>query len=72
MSDKLTVKPASGVNVRRVENGKHIAAKGEDVPNNSYYRRRIKDGDLIDINAPEKADAEKSPVKKVAAKKEPK
>lgn len=65
MSDKLKVKPAQGVNVRRVENGKHIDAKGEDVPNNSYYRRRIKDGDLIDINAA-KSDT------KVAAKKEPK
>jgi hypothetical protein len=65
MSDKLKVKPAPGVNVRRVENGKHIDAKGEDVPNNSYYRRRIKDGDLIDINAA-KSDT------KAAVKKEPK
>jgi hypothetical protein len=65
MSDKLKVKPREGVNVRRVESGKHIDAKGEDVPNNSYYRRRIKDGDLIDINAA-KSDT------KVAAKKEPK
>ena len=64
MSDKLTVKPAEGVNVRRVENGKHIDAKGELVPNNSFYRRRIKDGDLIDMNASEKAAAEKAPLKK--------
>ncbi|CCU70937.1 DUF2635 domain-containing protein [Thalassolituus oleivorans] len=63
MSDKLKVKPAEGVNVRRIENGKHIAAAGEEVPNNSFYRRRIKDGDLIDINAG-KSDT------KVAAKKE--
>jgi hypothetical protein len=65
MSDKLKVKPREGVNVRRVESGKHIDAKGEDVPNNSYYRRRIKDGDLIDINAAK-------PDTKVAVKKEPK
>jgi len=60
MSDKLKVKPAPGVNVRR-QNGMHIA-EGEYVPNNSFYRRRIKDGDLIKIE--ENAAAEKATVKK--------
>lgn len=61
MSDKLKVKPREGVNVRRQENGMHIA-EGEYVPNNSFYRRRIKDGDLIKIE--ENAATEKAPVKK--------
>lgn len=50
MSNTLKVRPAKGVQVRK-EDGSLIPNKGCDVPNTSYYRRRLRDGDL-ETNAP--------------------
>ncbi|MBN3562123.1 DUF2635 domain-containing protein [Aliamphritea spongicola] len=47
MSNKtLYLKPAEGLMVR-MEDGTDMPAEGCAVPNNSYYRRRHLDGDLI-------------------------
>lgn len=62
---KLKVKPAAGLQVRHAD-GRIIDAKGETVPNASYYRRLIVAGDLIDLNAQAAADAAKAPAKKGA------
>lgn len=48
--DKLHVKPAEGRQVRR-EDGSIIPAEGAQVPNSTYYRRRIKDGDLVKVDS---------------------
>lgn len=48
--DKLHVKPADGRQVRR-EDGSIIPADGAQVPNSTYYRRRIKDGDLVKVDS---------------------
>ena len=44
--NKIHVKPAPGVQVR-TETGAVIPKSGQRVQDNSYYRRRIKDGDLV-------------------------
>lgn len=46
MSDMLKVAPAEGLQVRK-ESGGLIPAGGCEVPNTSYYRRRLRDGDLV-------------------------
>lgn len=50
------VQPAKGLQVRQ-ENGTPIPAKGMEVVLTKYYRRRLKDGDLVlmdnvDVTAP--------------------
>jgi hypothetical protein len=44
--NKVKVTPKEGLRVRK-ENGQLIAAAGSEVVLNSYYRRRINDGDLL-------------------------
>lgn len=44
--DKLQVKPAEGRQVRRLD-GSIIPTKGDKVPNTTYYRRRVREGDLV-------------------------
>ncbi|WP_028294286.1 DUF2635 domain-containing protein [Oceanobacter kriegii] len=45
----MNVKPAQGKQVR-TESGSLIAAAGQAVPATTYYRRRVKDGDLVLIS----------------------
>lgn len=48
---KITVKPAEGRRVR-IENGRrHIREEGEAVVPSTYYRRRLADGDLVEVDA---------------------
>lgn len=43
-------KPAAGVlQVRREHDGKPIAAKGETLELTPYIRRRLRDGDLVEV-----------------------
>lgn len=53
MSTPLTqfVKPAEGRRVRK-ENGELLAAAGEDVPVNVFWRRRLREGDVVPATAP--------------------
>lgn len=56
MSNMLKVAPIDGLQVRK-EDGSIMPADGCEVSNTSYYRRRIKDGDLtvVEATAPEAA-----------------
>lgn len=42
----VTVKPTSKIKVKRETQLGHIKEDGEEVTMSTYYRRRIKDGDL--------------------------
>lgn len=48
MSNTLKVRPKDSVQVRK-EDGSLMPKAGCDVPNNTYYRRRLRDGDLVAI-----------------------
>lgn len=50
MSNTLKVRPKDDVQVRK-EDGSLMPEAGCDVPNNTYYRRRLRDGDLIDTQS---------------------
>jgi translation initiation factor IF-1 len=50
MDNKLHVKPAEGRQVRR-EDGTVIPAEGDRVPNTTYYRRRLREGDLVKVES---------------------
>ncbi|MGI1672237.1 MAG: DUF2635 domain-containing protein [Neptuniibacter sp.] len=56
MSDMLKVRPKKGVQVRK-EDGSVLPEAGCDVPNTSYYRRRLRDGDLVKTGPKEKGKA---------------
>jgi len=42
----IHVIPGPGLKVRDPEQGDHIPADGRTVPDNSYWRRRLNDGDV--------------------------
>lgn len=48
----LKLKPASkDVTVRDPRTGAALKPGGEDKPATTYWRRRLRDGDVIDLNA---------------------
>lgn len=62
---KLRLKPAvAGSIVRDPDTGRHLAPEGSSVPNNPYWRRRLRDGSAVKAGpAPKdepKPDAKKS------------
>lgn len=46
------VKPAEGRNVRDPVTRKHIPAEGVEVPNDPFWRRRLRDGDVVEAPRP--------------------
>lgn len=42
----MRIKPKEGLIVRNPVNGLIVPEKGLNVPNNSYWRRRVKDGSV--------------------------
>lgn len=58
MPERIFVKPAPGKVVRKPVGG-HLAEAGELVNTESYWLRRIADGDVVQADAP----AEKAAVK---------
>jgi|MDSZ01.3.fsa_nt_gb hypothetical protein len=52
MSPKIHVVPRKGLKVRTENGARHIKPEGESVVLTSYYRRRLKDGDLVKGQAP--------------------
>lgn len=50
MSETLTVRPAKGVQVRKEDGTPLPSDEATEVPNNTYYRRRLRDGDLVDAS----------------------
>jgi len=61
MSEKLFIKPAPGRKVRDPITTHPLADKGEKKPRNTYWLRRIAEGDVIDLES-----AKKQPQKKAA------
>ena len=53
----MFLKPVKGILVRTEDAARCIAAEGEDLPNSAYYRRRMKDGDLVDAEKPKPSPA---------------
>lgn len=49
MNDRRTLKPADGCLVRHPADYRPLAAEGEQVEMNSYWRRKLKAGDVIEI-----------------------
>lgn len=43
----MQVKPAGGVKVRDPVTMKALPLEGAEVPNTSYWRRRLSDGDVV-------------------------
>lgn len=48
MSETKLLRPAASKKVRRPD-GKHLAESGETVELNSYWRRRLDAGDVIEV-----------------------
>jgi hypothetical protein len=48
----LFVTPAPGLKVRDPKSGLHLSADGQRVPRDSYWLRRLADGDVIEATAP--------------------
>lgn len=48
----MRVKPAEGLKVRDPISKLHIPAEGCDVPESSYWVRRIRSGDVVIVPAP--------------------
>lgn len=44
--NRITVVPAKGRAVPDPETGELLAAEGRDVPDDTYWRRRLADGDV--------------------------
>lgn len=49
--ERATLKPAEGLLVWLEDGTGHLPAEGQSVPLTSYYRRRLADGDVIDITS---------------------
>jgi len=48
LGDQIRIKPASGIKLRKPD-GQLLAAEGEIVVANSYWFRRLQDGDIEEI-----------------------
>ena len=45
----MFVKPKDGLSVRCPVRGEALPKEGADVPDNTFWRRRLKDGDIIPV-----------------------
>ena len=54
----MFVKPAAGFVVRDPANAEPLPADGREVPDNEYWQRRLRDGDVVPAKpaAPKKGD----------------
>lgn len=53
--NRMTVKPAKGRAVPDPETGLLLPAQGRDVPDDTYWRRRLADGDVTTTTNPKEA-----------------
>lgn len=53
----LNLKPAPGLIVRDPRTAQPLPAEGGTVPDNGYWRRRLRDGDVLPITVPAKGKA---------------
>jgi hypothetical protein len=49
MTARITVKPAEGRLVRHPGNYRPLAADGEQVEKNSYWTRKLRAGDVVEV-----------------------
>ena len=61
---KVMLKPAAGKLVRDPVTRKHLAEEGELKPKNTYWRRRLRDGDVVEVSTPKTAKASKKDASK--------
>lgn len=52
MNDRIFVKPAAPDMKVRKPTGPHLAEAGEWVPRESYWLRRLSDGDVVEATPP--------------------
>ena len=57
----MIVKPVEGRIVRDPRNFQILPAEGRDVPDTMFWRRRIRDGDVVEEGAAEPAEAPPPP-----------
>jgi hypothetical protein len=43
----MFVKPADGLKVRDEASGQHLPAEGKEVPETTYWLRRLRSGDVV-------------------------
>ncbi len=65
----LNLKPADGLIVRDPHTGKPLSINGEKKPRTPYWLRRLRDGDVVDANAPKPKPASKNDSKKTESDK---
>lgn len=58
----IFVKPKEGLKIKRPDTNRFLAPEGEDVPNSTFWQRRLTDGDVVLL-------AEKKPEQKKPAEK---
>ena len=51
----MYLKPANGMLVKTEDAARYVEMSGEDLPDTSYYRRRVRDGDLVKAHPPKPA-----------------
>lgn len=56
MKKSITLKPRDGLQVRRPD-GRVLTPAGETVPDSPYWRRRLRDGDVVKTTAKRQAKA---------------
>lgn len=60
----MRVKPQDGMVVRNPIDGSRLPGSGKNVPNNSYWRRRLAAGDVVPVSA--EAPSQKAPAEEKA------
>ena len=48
----MFVKPADGLKVRDEASGQHLPPEGKEVPETTYWLRRLRSGDVVRIDPP--------------------
>ena len=61
MIDRKKLKPAKGLKVRHPNDFRHMKEGGESVPMNTYWRRLLKAGDVVECKD---ASGSQAPTKK--------
>lgn len=61
MSTTLYLKPKKTGSIVRFPDGRLLSARGAHVPNNSFWRRRVRAGDCVECKAPNLRHAKPSP-----------
>jgi len=69
---KIFVKPREGMIILRPDTGRKLEASGEFVPKNTFWARRILDGDVVECQPPTQEVKKEQPKAEPAKKEEKK